>query len=165
MGSNDNDQVAEMYKLYGPAIYACCRRMLNSAAAAEDASQETFVRVQRYLVKAPDTNDALRWIYRIATNYCLNEIRDRRLRPILMDALPDPPAHAPGEGQMADRDLAQRLIARAPEHLRAAAWLYYLDGFDQSEVANILGVSRRTVIKRLDTFARNSRKFWAREAA
>ncbi|MFI5376709.1 MAG: sigma factor, partial [Candidatus Rokuibacteriota bacterium] len=51
------------------------------AASAEDATQETFVRVRRHLEKAPDAHEALLWIYRIATNYCLNELRDRKGRP------------------------------------------------------------------------------------
>jgi RNA polymerase sigma-70 factor (ECF subfamily) len=161
----EDDQVTKMYRLYGPAIYARCRRMLNNPAAAEDAAQETFVRVHRHLEKAPEDDEALRWIYRIATNYCLNEIRDHRHAPLLVEVLPDVPANAFEEEHIADRDLAQRLIGRAPEALRAVAWLYHVDGLEQHEVARILGISRRTVVKRLAVFAKNSRKFCAREAA
>ena len=58
-----------------------------------------------------------------------------------------------------DRDLARRLVARATPKVRSVAWLYHVDGFDQAEVALVLGVSRRTVVKRLQLFCANARKF------
>src|SRR5437762_3845020 len=70
------DRLTGLYRMYGPIIYARCMRLLGDRAAAEDATQETFIRVHRHLHKAPD--EALGWIYRIATNYCLNEIRNRK---------------------------------------------------------------------------------------
>jgi len=45
------------------------------------------------------------------------------------------------------------------------AWLYHVDGLEQDEVARVLGVSRRTVVNRLQSFATNARKFVRREAS
>src|SRR6267378_1378915 len=75
------DRLTPLYRTYGPIIYARCMKLLGDRATAEDATQETFMRVHRHLDKAPDSTEALAWIYRIATNYCLNEIRDRKRRP------------------------------------------------------------------------------------
>src|SRR5262249_2483041 len=86
MGS---DRLADLYRAYGPTIYARCRRLLGDDAAAEDATQETFMRVQRHLEKAPDSREALAWIYRIATNYCLNELRDSKVRAKPVEELPE----------------------------------------------------------------------------
>ena len=83
------DTLTALYRMYGPIIYARCVRLLGDRAAAEDAIQETFMRVQRHLHKVPSADEALTWIYRIATNYCLNEIRDRRLRPRSEAELPE----------------------------------------------------------------------------
>jgi RNA polymerase sigma-70 factor (ECF subfamily) len=160
----DDDRLTELYKLYGPAIYARCRKLLSNPAAAEDACQETFVRVHRHLDKAPTADDALSWIYRIATNYCLNEIRDAKHRPQPVEVLPEVWTTTPHEDRIADRDLARRLIQRAPEKIRSVAWMYHVDGFEQDEVARILGISRRTVVNRLQTFAENARKYQARSA-
>lgn len=153
--------VAALYRMYGPIIYARCVRLLSDRAAAEDATQETFIRVQRHLAKAPAADEALRWIYRIATNYCLNELRNRKLRPIADEV----PERAGTELDFSDRDLVARIIRRAPEEVRTAAWLHHVDGLDQSEVAQVLDVSRRTVVNRLAEFATNARKFAAREAS
>src|SRR5262245_30362975 len=110
------DKLTQLYRTYGPVIYARCCRILGDSAAAEDATQETFVRVYHHLDGAPDVTSALGWIYRIATNYCLNEVRDRKLRPELQGELPEP-VIASEEAVVADRDLAVRLIERAPEEL------------------------------------------------
>jgi RNA polymerase sigma-70 factor (ECF subfamily) len=116
--------------------------------------------VQRHLDTVPDAREALFWIYRVATNYCLNELRNRRARPIPSLALPEL-AEPPGvtERRLDDRDLARRLIEHARPKLRAVAWLYHVDGFEQEEIAAIVGVSRRTVVARLAQFIGNSRKF------
>ena len=155
------DRLSTLYRTYGPIIYARCMRLLGDASAAEDATQETFMRVQRHLEKAPP--EALGWIYRIATNYCLNELRDRKRRA-------EPTAElevASGDlaAVLGDRDLVARIIRRSPEELRVVAWLHHVDGFDQAEVADTLGISRRTVVNHLGEFARNARKYIVRVAA
>jgi len=167
-GENEEARLTQLYKKYGPLIYARCRRLLPVGSAAEDAAQETFVRVWRHLERAPNEEEALAWIWRIATNLCLNEIRDGRLRPGLVadiqEIVVDIPSHI-DEERLADRDLVRRLVARAPEATRAVAWLYHVDGLEQDEVALMLGISRRTVVNRLNTFVRNARKFFSRSAA
>ncbi len=151
-------RVSELYRTYGPTIFARCVRLLGEGPAAEDATQETFVRVLRHLDRAPNAEECLAWIYRIATNYCLNELRDRRRRPDLVGELPD----LAGEGAeriLADRDLAAKLVGHAPDKLRVVAWLHHVDGIDQGEVARVLGISRRTVVMRLSEFHDYARAF------
>lgn len=161
----NRDRLTELYRTHGPAIYARCRRLLDDDALAEDAAQETFLRVHRHLDSAPNSEEALRWIYRIATNYCLNKLRDRKNAPLATEDLTVAVEGDLGEERFANRDLARRLIRRAPEQVRTAAWLYHVDGMDQAEVAAVLGVSRRTVVNYLATFARHAKKFIARSAA
>jgi RNA polymerase sigma-70 factor (ECF subfamily) len=159
--SMPDDRLTTLYRQYGPFIYARCVRLLGDRAAAEDATQETFMRVQRHLHKAPDPKDALGWIYRIATNYCLNELRDRRRR---LQAEPEVPTILGNdlEAALANRDVVMRIVQRSPERLRTPAWMHHVDGLDQGEIARILGISRRTVGSRLADFAENARKFIAR---
>lgn len=156
-----DDPLTTLYRRYGPFIYARCVRLLGDRAGAEDATQETFMRIHRHLHRAPDPSDALAWIYRIATNYCLNEIRDRKLRP-LAAADPVEPAGEDLQAALANRDVAARIVRRSPEKLRTPAWLHHVDGLDQGEVARVLGISRRTVGNRLAEFADHARKFIAR---
>ncbi len=161
-----DDKLSALYRAYGPIIFARCRKLLADDAAAEDATQETFVRVQRHLERAHDAEDPrqiLMWIYRIATNLCLNELRNRKQRPELFDVPPERVVDGV-EDLLVDRDLAARLVAFSPPQSRAAAWLHHVDGLDLAEVGHVLGVSRRTVVNRLNDFSKNALKFLRRTA-
>lgn len=150
--------VTTLYRRYGPLIFIRCRRLLRNDAAAEDATQEVFLRVLRHIERAPEDDEALRWIYRISTNYCLNLLRDRK-QEVPLESAPEEPV-PDAEAQVLDRDLVLRALAAVPASLRAAAVLHYVDGMEQAKVAATLGVSRRTVNYRLAEFLERTRK-WA----
>ncbi len=150
-------RMASMYRLYGSTIYARCRRILGDEQAAEDAAQEAFVRVYRHLEKVPDSEHALLWIYRVATNYCLNQIRDVRRRKSILDGRCSEVGDA---FEIAGLDMREWMV-RIPEKLRCVAWLYHVDGMNQQEVADTLGISRRTVVNRLADFNRLARALFA----
>jgi RNA polymerase sigma-70 factor (ECF subfamily) len=154
------DRLSDLYRRYGPFIYERCRRLLHEPSAAEDATQETFVRIHRHLDKAPNDAEALAWIYRVATNYCLNELRNQRLRPQPVDVLPEG-IGANLEGQIIEGDLVTRLMSNVSADVRAVAFLHFFDGLDQGEVARILDISRRTVVNRLAEFKERSRALLA----
>jgi RNA polymerase sigma-70 factor (ECF subfamily) len=156
------DRVVDLYGAYGAVVYARCRRILGDAAAAEDVTQETFLRLHRQGEAIPDDDGVLPWLYRIATNLSLNALRDGRTRPLLVESLPEVPAASLDE-LLANRNLARRLITQVPPRLQNAAWLFYVDGMRQEEIAVVLGVSRRTVAGRLAGFLRASRKYLRRE--
>lgn len=152
------DRLTALYRQYGQAIYWRCLKILGDEAAAEDATQETFLRVQRHLDRAPDVHEAGRWILRIATNYCLNAACDRRRIRETRDELPDVPMDVGLEQLLSDRDMVRRVVGRVDEKLRAVAWAHYVDGLDHVEAARMLGVSRRTVANRLAVFEARARK-------
>ena len=69
-----------------------CYRMLGSATDAEDVTQETLLAAWRALREFAGEASVRTWLYRIATNRCLNFIRDRKRRPLLEPVPPfDPP--------------------------------------------------------------------------
>jgi len=156
-----DDRLSQLYRTYGSVIHDRCRSMLEDAAEAEDATHETFLRLHRQLGRLPDARQAVFWIYRVATNYCLNELRNRKRRAAPADTLPEPAGalDLDPERPLADRDLARRLIEGAPAKVRAVAWLYHVDGFQRDEVAAILGVSERTITTRLAAFASGAHKY------
>jgi RNA polymerase sigma-70 factor, ECF subfamily len=158
---SDRARFDELYERYGTTIYLRCRQLLRDRAAAEDATQEVFLRIHRSLAKIRGRREAFAWLYRTATNHCLNEIRSGRLRPTPLPAVPE--QVGPGtEGRLSDQDLVVRLVRELPPELALAAWLYHVDGLDQAEIAEIFDVSRRTVIARLARFTERAKEFLER---
>src|SRR3954469_16401985 len=75
------DRFDELYEGFGATIYARCRQMLRDPTAAQDATQEVFLKVHRALDRLRGSREAFTWLYRTATNHCLNELRNGRQRP------------------------------------------------------------------------------------
>ncbi len=156
-------RASSLYRRYGPAIYARCRGMLGDAASAEDATQETFFRVFKNLDGAPPNDKrAKRWLYRIATNVCLDLLRARAHGPPSPEML-ESAQDKNVEERLGDLELARELVARTPAKLRSAAWLHYVDDLDAEEVGVMLGVSGRTVRNWLTAFLERARKLVGRE--
>ena len=127
-----------------------CRRLLGNEDEALDACQDVFVRLieQRERLTGDFPSSLL---YRIATNVCLNRIRDRGRRPTTPDeALLSTLATLGTAGAASDaRLLLDWLFGRHPESTRTIAVLHYVDGFTYEEVATHTRMSVSGVRKRL----------------
>ena len=148
-------QISALYSKYGPTIYARCNRLLKNAAAAEDATQDVFVKLLKHFEAAPSEGAMLPWIYRVATNHCFNVIRDAKRHAEPTERTSELEGE-PFEEEVLARDFSDRLWASMPEELRRPAQLYHGRGIEQAQVAQALGVSRRTVLYRLAEFTRRA---------
>jgi RNA polymerase sigma-70 factor, ECF subfamily len=154
------NKVGVLYSRFGPTIYARCRRMLKDGAAAEDATQEIFMKVLRHIDSAPNETAVLPWIHRITTNHCLNLLRDGKRHAEVVESVPE--MHVDDvEDSVVTKNFAEKFLRDTPEDLKAPAVLYHVKGMEQSKVARVLGVSRRTVLYRLAAFTENARKMHA----
>jgi RNA polymerase sigma-70 factor (TIGR02960 family) len=136
-------------------LLAHCYRMLGGWDEAEDAVQETYLRGWRAWEEFEQRATPRTWLYRIATNVCLNAIRDRRRRALpaqigppaqTLGVLPDPlPAQAWVQPFPGDRgDLRLALIAGMqilPGTQRAVLLLRDVLAFPAADVADMLGTS------------------------
>ncbi|MBN2576349.1 MAG: sigma-70 family RNA polymerase sigma factor [Deltaproteobacteria bacterium] len=147
--------LAALYAKYAPAIYAHCRRFMQSPAAARDATQEAFVRVLAHGVVLPREEEALRYLYRVATNVCLNLLREHNVHTRAAPALAARAQHVgSAESGLADREFVEVVLERCGEGGAQVAIMHYLDGMSQVEIAQVLGITRRTVFNRLRKLAR-----------
>ncbi len=134
--------IEDLTRRYGPMVLRRCRRLLRDEDEAMDACQDVFVRLienrDRLEARYPSS-----LLYRMATNLCLNRIRDRRRRPAREGdetLLRIASAERPGAATEA-RTLLDRLFGRHPESSRTIAVLHYLDGLTLEEVAAEVGLS------------------------
>jgi RNA polymerase sigma-70 factor (ECF subfamily) len=147
---------SELYLKFRPIVYARCRRLLSAEPLAEDATQEIFLKVMAHFGQVPAGEETSRWISRVTTNHCLNHLRNEKRRLDARLAL-DIEAASFSDG-VADRELVQRVIASVPEEIGVIGWLSHVDELDQSDIAERLHISRRTVVARLSTFNARARR-------
>jgi RNA polymerase sigma-70 factor (ECF subfamily) len=143
-------------------VYRRCLRLLRDKEAARDATQEVFVKLVRDMERLEDRETAVPWIYRVATNHCLNLRRNAARRGEEdLDPELEVCARAP-QDLYPDRQLVQRVLSRFDETTQAVAVGVFVDGMEHEEVAEALGISRRTVTRKLGRFLGNARKHLAR---
>ena len=135
---------------YGPMVLRRCRRLLGDEQEALDACQDVFVRMVQRRARL-DGRYPSSLLYRVATNVCLNRLRDRRREPSTRDeAVLYEIARTEEPGAASDaRLLLDRLFGRHPESSRTMAVLHYVDGLTLEEVADEIGMSVSGVRKRL----------------
>jgi len=142
--------VEGLSRRYGPMVLRRCRRLLTDENEALDACQDVFLRVVQHQARL-DARYPSSLLYRIATNVCLNRLRDRTREPVTRDeaVLYDiARVEDPGAASEA-RMLLDRLFGRHPESSRTIAVLHYVDGLTLEEVADEIGMSVSGVRKRL----------------
>lgn len=147
---------ATLYRLHGAVVYRRCLRLLRDREAARDATQEVFLRLVRDELHLFSREDVLPWLYRVATNHCHNLRRAARHRAaISLDDAPEPTCPA---SDRLDHLLAERILARFDAVTRYVAVAVLVDEQEQEEVAQALGLSRRTAARKLERFLEQARR-------
>jgi RNA polymerase sigma-70 factor (ECF subfamily) len=145
------ERLEAMYRKHGRMVFRRARALLGDTQAAHDAVQDIFLRALGARAEFEHAASPVAWLCKITTNHCLNRLRDAERRRELIEQHPpsgDQAIRPDAEPRLAVSDLLRRL----PEDLGEIAVYYYIDQMNQDEIAELLGVSRRTVGNRLDEF-------------
>jgi RNA polymerase sigma-70 factor (ECF subfamily) len=140
----------ELYRAHAGRLFSVACRMLGNPSDAEDLLQEIFLSAHRKLDSFRGESALGTWLYRLATNACLDYLRSRAARTNqLTDALDDDPrSYDPGSRGLADQTVSkmdiERAMARLPEGCRAAFVLHDIEGLEHREVAQALGIAEGT---------------------
>ncbi len=141
--SGNEDAFRVIHDRYRQRLFAYARQMLPSRQDAEDALQDVFVRAYAGL-RANDRELALRaWLYRIAHNRCIDELRRPVCSPPEVLELVSSPIPDPLE-ETQRRDALRRLVAdvrRLPEQQRSALLMREMSGMSYADLAASLEVS------------------------
>ena len=96
LSDTDQERVQNLTEPYRREIQLHCYRLLGSLHDAEGLVQETFLRTWRALDSFEGRTSFRNWLYRIATNVCLNARRANARRVLPETRVRNPAAHAPG---------------------------------------------------------------------
>lgn len=149
----DRRALDDLLRRHYTRVSAVCRRILHNDADAADATQEALLAAVRGLPRF-DGNAAFgTWLYRIATNACLDQLRRRQRRPSTsLDALPefaDLVETRPFDATVVDQMTVQSALERLPEDFRIAVVLRDVVDLDYADIAETLGVPIGTVRSRI----------------
>jgi RNA polymerase sigma-70 factor (ECF subfamily) len=145
-GGGDREAAGELILRHSDRILSVCWRMLGDRAAAEDVSQETFLRLWRFAPKwNPDGGARIdTWLYRVAMNGCLDRLRKRR-RDAPEDAAPEMADEGPSATQKLISDERRRSVEGAleslPERQRMAVILCHFQELSNPDAAAAMDVS------------------------
>jgi len=161
--AGDRLEFARMVDMYSTKLYRLTLKMLNNPQDAEDALQETFIKAFRYIGSFDGRSSISTWLYRIATNEALMQLRRKHPDMISID---EPIEKDDGEMEpvqivdwccIPERELlsdeARRQMDKAVNqlapNLRAAFLLRDVEGLSTFEAAEVLGLSETALKTRL----------------
>jgi RNA polymerase sigma-70 factor (ECF subfamily) len=144
-------EVAEAFRRYGCLVAERCRRILRDPMIAEDAMQETFVRLWRFGDSFRAAESKLAWLYRVAERCCFDQLARRSSRAeTVLEEVPASAQAGPEAGRPLEASqIVMSFLDRFDERTRQVAVLRYLDEMTHDEIAAVTGWSRQTVHKKL----------------
>lgn len=149
--AGDREAFGPLVDVHKDMIYTVCLRMLNSEADAEEAAQDVFVKAFRSIGSFQAKAKFSTWLYRIAYNHCISEIRKKVKMIDLVDELPEGEVD---EGEI--NGLESISAGERSKYLRMAVdslaetdavvvTLFYYDELSLEEIAEVTGLSSSNI--------------------
>lgn len=158
----DQNAFADIVNLYQHKLYQICYRMLGNKQEAEDIAQEAFVRAYTNLHTFDQKRKFSTWLFRIATNLCIDRIRKKKPDYYLdaevagtegLDMYSQIAADEQlPEEQLEQLEMQERIqyeISRLPEKYRSVIVLKYIEELSLQEIGEILDMPLGTVKTRI----------------
>jgi len=143
--SGDLNGYERLYRWQGTRMKNLARHLLGTQSDAEDAVQETFLKIHRSVASFRGQSSFVTWAFRILVNTChdLRRSRVRRKENVQAESDELPPALEPQAAvtHPALRLALERALVRLTQHQREVFLLYEVEGFRHSEIADLLEIS------------------------
>lgn len=156
--AGDQEAFRRLMDKYRPAIYHLISRMISDKTEVHDLTQETFVKAFASLKSFNHVYAFSTWLYKIASNTCIDHLRKKKLQTFSIDQTTDPSGDdysydLPDTTYGADKEILtdqrSRLVNQAidslPEKYRAVIMLRHLEEKNYDEIAEILELPLGTV--------------------
>lgn len=142
------DEVAfrELYRTHVGRVYALCLRLAGDAAAAEELTQDAFVRAWERLATFRGESAFGSWLHRLTVNLVFETRRKERRRESRVQPMEAPEVmERGGADTRAGEGLdLERAIAQLPEGAREVFLLYDVEGYTHAEVAQVMDIAAGT---------------------
>jgi RNA polymerase sigma-70 factor (ECF subfamily) len=151
--SGQTGLLAELFERHHRAVYGFLYRMTASREMSEDLVQEVFLRILRYRETYATHTSFAAWMYGIARNALIDQMRKRRPESAWDEVLPDlQSSETPADEQIRSRQetaLLQRALASLPADKREVLILSRFQNLQYNEIGRILGCEPNAVKQRV----------------
>ncbi|HEX9163893.1 MAG TPA: RNA polymerase sigma factor [Thermoanaerobaculia bacterium] len=133
----------KIYRDHSARMKSIAYNHLGTVADAEDAVQETFLKIHRAASTYTGEASFATWIYRILINTCYDALRKRRRRreEATLDDVPESAERTAPTVDDAKRLTLRKLLDRLPEQRRSVFTLFEIEGLSHAEIASILDIT------------------------
>jgi RNA polymerase sigma-70 factor (ECF subfamily) len=165
----NQEAFTQLVETYQRPVYNLCYRMLGDPNDAEDAAQETFLRVYKNIKRYDHKRPFSTWLLSIAAHLCIDQLRKRRMVVLSMDETPylEPADGMPGPEvsfyMKQEQKRVQTLLKSLNPHDRAAVIMYYWYDFSYEEIASSLSLTVSAVKSRLHRARLSMAERWSHQ--
>ncbi|WP_243039131.1 RNA polymerase sigma factor [Dyella sedimenti] len=140
--AGDRQAFQRLYRQHVNRVYGAVYRLAGyDHARAEDLTQDAFVRAWQKLDGFRGESSFGTWLYRLAVNVALMDIRARGADPVSMMAEDDMPDHGETPFCAAEREELERAVGKLPPRARAVLVLHDIEGWRHEEIGAELGMA------------------------
>lgn len=151
----------EILSLFSRRIFNLAYRFTSSVSAAEDLTQEVFIRIYKTLDQYdPRAGDLSNWLMRLARNLIIDDYRHRQRNPqnSMADTVDDHQYHLRAVGTSAQREIERKELAsqvqegidKLPDDLRTCVILRDIEELSYQEIVDVLKIPEGTVKSRIN---------------
>jgi len=133
------DEIADIFDRRFDMVYRICYSYLKNPSEAEDASQDTFMRLIDYSPVFSDSEHEKAWLIRVAINICKNILKHPSRSK---DSIDD---HLELRSHDMEPDDTLAHVLNLPEKLKIPVYMHYYEGYTSVEIAKILGKPESTI--------------------
>ena len=145
----DQGAFAELMTRHRPRLYAVCRRVTCHDQDAQEALQETMIIAWKRLGEFDGRSAVGTWLYRVATNAAIDEVRRRKRTPEPAETVPEPTPVRGADGGVIARMDVDRALAQLPPQYRAVVVLREICDLSYTEIAELRDIPVQTVKSQL----------------
>jgi RNA polymerase sigma-70 factor (ECF subfamily) len=138
-GTGKHDDFVSIYDRHVDTVYRICFTHLRNVAETEDAVQEVFIKLLAKPVSFASQEHQKAWLIRVAINHCRDVLKNAWSRRASLEVVPEPYTTDPAP----DDTLA--VVLGLPENLRVCTYLYYYEGYNAAEIAQMIDRPHSTV--------------------
>lgn len=137
----DREAFKQLYLIHHKRVYGICYRLSGQAFLAEEATQETFVRLWQKLPLFRGDSQFSTWLHSMTVNQALSSIKQHKSFWSRFISLPDHTEMGQVEMQYEELD---KLLIKLPERARMVFVLFAIEGYQHNEIALLLNIAQGT---------------------